>query len=716
MLCHFLIGVPASGKSTFAQLLAQTGDYKIISTDTIRQQLYGDEVIQGNWLKIEAEVINQIQEAIALNQGIIYDATNAQRAWRMDLLSKIEKQIGKIDWLGWYLNLDVKIAKKWNSQRDRTVPDNIIEKMSESLKTFPPHVAEGFIHIVEIKQAKQNNLSFIEEKLNSLERSIINRNNSNRIENITLHSYSKLLDFDRLMHLISLLITYPELGNLQYAYPDKLEQIFGNPVTFDDSLSEISAVMAKLKGNIYADKLAIEKDLQFLINYGLIKHNSTEPKYESSLTEINDNLDDIITHYGSDKYTFERILNTIKTIVDYPFLPNNVGADFLNQLCPNEQNVKDSSKSNLSGHLTTLTYKLMKLEKYPDKHLKARRDLLRKDIQFILKPYQILPNIMRNGYFLGTGILSERELIETFRLLQTQAKNIDDPLALNLYHKFEQKMKWANFDDHYTYPIRAIANRSMIDIESLDSKTLSNQTQRIQEIIEQGKLVRLNKFANRGSYEGEEKGAFCAWLLQIVFYNFAWYLGFEQQGGEKNKLLRFERLDRLYIEKEMETTRSITEQKKALKKLTKLLSASYGIHLGNSVEQQKFFLSSKKEDKQKAQETVELWFSEKIFSFVAEGTKRFPSQQMKMTKLPRLLLNNNSSLFSLSKSKNPQYPYRFQVTLPIWSLDEFDFIRWILGFGGEVKVHKPKKLQEKIITLSSNTINVYQRQKVESVL
>lgn len=48
MLCHFLIGVPSSGKSTFAQLLAQTGNYQIISTDAIRQQLYGDETIQGS--------------------------------------------------------------------------------------------------------------------------------------------------------------------------------------------------------------------------------------------------------------------------------------------------------------------------------------------------------------------------------------------------------------------------------------------------------------------------------------------------------------------------------------------------------------------------------------------------------------------------------------------------------------------------------------------
>ncbi len=63
-------------------------------------------------------------------------ATNAQRAWRMDLLSKIEAKIGKIDWLGWYLNLDVKIPQKWNSKCDRTVPDNIILTSCTSFKIY----------------------------------------------------------------------------------------------------------------------------------------------------------------------------------------------------------------------------------------------------------------------------------------------------------------------------------------------------------------------------------------------------------------------------------------------------------------------------------------------------------------------------------------------------------------------------------------------------
>jgi predicted kinase len=175
MLCHFLIGIPASGKSTFAKLLVQTGDYKIISTDTIRQQLYDDEIIQGNWLEIEAEVIKQIQEAIASQTPVIYDATNAKRAWRLELLKNLEQKVGKIDWLGWYLDLDLKTCKQWNSQRTRQVPDDVIDHMAQFLQQFPPHVAEGFVDIKIIKNSQDYNVNFISKKLNNLSRSIINR-------------------------------------------------------------------------------------------------------------------------------------------------------------------------------------------------------------------------------------------------------------------------------------------------------------------------------------------------------------------------------------------------------------------------------------------------------------------------------------------------------------------------------------------------------------
>lgn len=712
MLCHFLTGIPASGKSTFAQLLAQTGDYQIISSDTIRQQLYGDENIQGNWLEIEAEMLKQMQEAIILNRGIIYDATNVKRAWRIDLLNKIAQQLNSkkvsftkgdlggsenIEWLAWYINLDLKVCKQQNQQRERKVPENIIDKMAENIKLFPPHVAEGFIHVQEINNQAHFNVNYIQQILGKLPRIIINRNNKTNHPNLLYHPYSRLVDFERLMHLISLLINYPALGNLQFEYPNLIQQIFGEEKTFPDSLAEITAIMAKLKGNIYGKSELIEQDLIFLENQDLIhsyQTDFTQPK----ITDIPTFQPfDIISHYASKVETFQRILTTLKVIINCPFSPKL--EDDLFSRIPNIESFKN-------GYLVSLAYQLVSYENLELYEVKNRLEIFRKDLEFIFKPYQILPNIMRNGYFFGTGIFTEQELKQTFNLLQNQVKNIDDPLGTELFDKFGKRLKLSKIaSDSSYYPVKAIANRSFIDPELLDAQTLTNKVPDLVEIIETGQLVELSKFANRPSFEGEKKGQFKAWLLQIVFYNFAWYLGFEQE----DKLIKFERLDRLYLERKYEQKRGLKEQKKALNKLNKLLSASAGIFLGDSAKEQRQFLSKNLEERKQVETTVELWFNEEIFGFIAEATKRFPANQMKMSKPPKSssLMTGNNKIFSLNKSKDKNKPYRFQVILPKWSLKEFDFCRWILGFGGNVKVHQPDELRHKIIELSTSTLKVY---------
>jgi predicted kinase len=45
LISHFLVGTPGSGKSTFAAQLAKLGNYRIVSPDEIRKQLYGDVII-----------------------------------------------------------------------------------------------------------------------------------------------------------------------------------------------------------------------------------------------------------------------------------------------------------------------------------------------------------------------------------------------------------------------------------------------------------------------------------------------------------------------------------------------------------------------------------------------------------------------------------------------------------------------------------------------
>ncbi|MFP3325875.1 hypothetical protein R0K05_22735, partial [Planococcus sp. SIMBA_160] len=82
------------------------------------------------------------------------------------------------------------------------------------LKTFPPIAAEGFATVYDLNpNLKTPLIDQVEYKQSQFSRTVVNR--QNRIQQITRHAYSDLLDFERLMYLIHLLLSYPGIGNLQ---------------------------------------------------------------------------------------------------------------------------------------------------------------------------------------------------------------------------------------------------------------------------------------------------------------------------------------------------------------------------------------------------------------------------------------------------------------------------------------------------------------------
>ncbi|WP_330203092.1 AAA family ATPase [Cyanobacterium sp. DS4] len=150
IISHILIGCPSSGKSTLANyMVKQNFNYQIISTDNIRQQLFEDENIQGDWQLIEAEIFKQIDGYIQAGKPIIYDATNAKKWWRITLLEKLT-QYDNVNWIGWYLKTPLKVCLEWNQKRKRQVPDDVITNLYQSLRNFPPLPAEGFLAVYDI--------------------------------------------------------------------------------------------------------------------------------------------------------------------------------------------------------------------------------------------------------------------------------------------------------------------------------------------------------------------------------------------------------------------------------------------------------------------------------------------------------------------------------------------------------------------------------------
>lgn len=148
-----MIGLPGSGKSTLAQqLLAAEPRRRLISTDAIRQELFGDANVQGSWLLIWQQVRSQFHQAvIQIAQGTateaIYDATNAQRRHRREAIATA-RATGFNTITAVWLDTPLWLCLARNKQRDRFVPEDAILRMHRQLRDAPPSVSEDIDRLI----------------------------------------------------------------------------------------------------------------------------------------------------------------------------------------------------------------------------------------------------------------------------------------------------------------------------------------------------------------------------------------------------------------------------------------------------------------------------------------------------------------------------------------------------------------------------------------
>ena len=87
----YMVGIAGSGKSTIAMRIASQMEEEVVllSFDTIRGEIYGDENYQRNPGRV-FDIMHQ-RTVVALSQGIsvIYDATNLSCKRRMNFLKSI---------------------------------------------------------------------------------------------------------------------------------------------------------------------------------------------------------------------------------------------------------------------------------------------------------------------------------------------------------------------------------------------------------------------------------------------------------------------------------------------------------------------------------------------------------------------------------------------------------------------------------------------------
>lgn len=147
------VGIPACGKSYFAEQQREKGAV-VISSDTIREELYGDV----NDQKHNAEVFDVMKKRTiaALRNGdyVVYDATNLNAKRRINFLKELRCEVREFEAICAIFTVPYEECCERNKNRERTVPDYVMERMYKNFQ--PPFYEEGWDIIVAL------NLKFLD--------------------------------------------------------------------------------------------------------------------------------------------------------------------------------------------------------------------------------------------------------------------------------------------------------------------------------------------------------------------------------------------------------------------------------------------------------------------------------------------------------------------------------------------------------------------------
>lgn len=157
---YYTIGLPASGKTAFFKDIKKNENNIIrISSDSLREELYGDVNDQKHNQKIFEVMKKRTLKALKNGVSVYYDATNLSRKRRIAFLKEIPKDVCKTVLC---FVFPIEDCIKRDKERDRTVGEEVIMRMYK--RFFPPNLAEGFDEILYIKKKDEYDIEKILDK------------------------------------------------------------------------------------------------------------------------------------------------------------------------------------------------------------------------------------------------------------------------------------------------------------------------------------------------------------------------------------------------------------------------------------------------------------------------------------------------------------------------------------------------------------------------
>ncbi len=147
------IGIPGSGKTSFMKPFAKDNNFTYICLDDIREELCGDPRDRSKELEVLDLSKDRTLKSLSENINVVFDATFADVEFRHNFLAFLkENNIKEIE--GIYFNTDLDLAKERNRNRDRFVPEAVLERMNKSLLDYPPSLEEGFLKLFKVVNDK----------------------------------------------------------------------------------------------------------------------------------------------------------------------------------------------------------------------------------------------------------------------------------------------------------------------------------------------------------------------------------------------------------------------------------------------------------------------------------------------------------------------------------------------------------------------------------
>lgn len=138
-----MVGIVGSGKTHKANELAEQNNATVFSSDVLREELFGDVNHQADNDVLFKELHKRVKDYLREGKNAIYDATNIDYKKRMSFLAELKNIPCKKVCIIMATPYD-KCLKR-NAERERNVPEHVIERMYRKFDI--PYYYEGWDEI-----------------------------------------------------------------------------------------------------------------------------------------------------------------------------------------------------------------------------------------------------------------------------------------------------------------------------------------------------------------------------------------------------------------------------------------------------------------------------------------------------------------------------------------------------------------------------------------